>query len=264
MSEIIFVRTRTPYDSYQDFWRLVELSGFPLIYIDEVPREGVQDNVYIITPANGEWQHGIQTDAHKVIHWQLEWCIHPNDSPNSPPGVTETWSHDAWQAKNIGARYVPIGSHPDLVHTPLNGPCPIEHDAALLSYMSYRRQVTAYEMQQRGIRLAPNAWGAERHHILTHSKAIVHIHQHDDIPGVAALRIALAAAYRLPVITETCADYGIFGYGDLLRCDYAHMAEFVDMWTRRNETRMLEDFGHSLYQKLCVEQTFRKVIEGVV
>lgn len=263
MSNIIFARTRTPYDSYQDFFRLVELSEFPLIYVDEIPREGVRDNVYIITPANGEWQHGIETDA-KVIHWQLEWCTHPNDSPNSPPGTTETWSHDAWQARNIGARYVPIGSHPNLVHAPLNGPQVLEYDVALLSYMSYRRQVVAHEMETRGMRLAPNGWAAERHYILTRSKALVHIHQHDAIPGVAALRLALAAAYKMPVITETCADYGIFGQGDLLRADYGWLAEAAQQWVCRNDAKMLEEYGQSLHHTLCEVHTFRKCIEAAL
>ncbi len=36
MAEITFVKTRHVYDSYTDFWRLVELSGFPTIYYDEL------------------------------------------------------------------------------------------------------------------------------------------------------------------------------------------------------------------------------------
>lgn len=263
MSDIVFARTRHTYESYADYFRLIELSGFPLIYIDEIPQEGVKDNVYILTPANGEWQHGIQTDG-KVIHYQLEWCTHPNDSPISPPGTSETWSMDKWQSERIGARYVPIGSHPGLVHEPLHGRCQPDYDVALLSYMTNRRKQAAYDLNMRGLRIAPNGWGSERHHILRRTSAMLHIHQHDDVPGVAALRLALAAAYQLPVITEACADYGIFTHTHLLMSDYANLADFVQMWTRRNEARILEDYGRALHSLLCVEKTFRKVIEAHV
>lgn len=262
MSSIIFARTRTPYDSYQDYHRLIELSGFATCYVDEIDTDS--DNVYIFSPNNGETANGWPEGRARVIFYQLEWETHPNDSGPLPSGVSEKWTMDAWHAQRIGARYVPIGSHPDLVHAPLNGRQDIHYDVALLSYMSYRRQVTAYDMEQRGMRLAPNGWGAERHHILTHSKAMVHIHQHDAIPGVAALRLALAAAYKMPVITETCADYGIFGQGDLLRADYAWLAEATQQWVCRNDAKMLEEYGRSLYHTLCEVHTFRKCIEEAV
>ena len=33
---IIFTRTRHTYDSYSDFWKLVELSGFNICFVDEI------------------------------------------------------------------------------------------------------------------------------------------------------------------------------------------------------------------------------------
>ncbi len=77
MTEIIFVRTRHVYDSYWDFWKLVELSGFETCYVDEVKIE--KDNIYIVSPMNGEWRPHINNqhqakkpvNAH-LIMWNLE------------------------------------------------------------------------------------------------------------------------------------------------------------------------------------------------
>src|SRR5690606_2822228 len=117
MPSIIFARTCTPYDSYQDFWRLVELSGFPTCFVDEIDVDS--NNVYIFSPNNGETTNGWPEGRARIIHYQLEWETHTNDSGPLPPGVSEKWTMDKWHAERIGARYVPIGSHPDLVHAPL-------------------------------------------------------------------------------------------------------------------------------------------------
>ena len=63
MTEIRFVRTRHFYESYQDFFRLVELSDFETIYVDEldISKEGV----YIVCPMNGEWRPHIDNQDRK-------------------------------------------------------------------------------------------------------------------------------------------------------------------------------------------------------
>jgi hypothetical protein len=262
MSDIVFAKTRHQYDSYADFWRLVELSEFPVIYTDEI--ETGRDYTVIYTPNNGDTANGWPDARARIVLFQLEWETHPNDSGPLPPGVSEKWTHDKWHAERLNCRYVPIGSHPGLVHGPLEDDAPITYDVALLAYMTNRRKQMAYDLNMRGLRLAPNAWGSERHTILQRSSVMLHIHQHDDVPGVAALRLAVAAAYSLPVITEHCADLGIFGYSHLLMSDYANLADFTHLWTRRNEAHILADYGRSLYQLLCVEKTFRRCIEGEV
>lgn len=260
MSDVIFARTRHTYDSYQDFWRLVELSGYATCYVDEIDPHS--DNLYIFTPDNGETRNGWPGATARIIHYQLEWCTHPNDQHPPPPGVSEVWTMDTWHADRIGARYVPIGSHPGLRQSmPAQPPV---YDIALMAYLSLRRQPVVHDLQRVGLRLAPNAWGDERDRILNRSRAVLHIHQHDNVPGMAALRVALAAAYGLPYISETVSDMGIFGYSHMLLSDYGNMADFARMWLHHNEARILEDYGRSLYQFLCVERTFRSVIEGAI
>ncbi len=65
MTEIIFVRTRHVYDSYWDFWKLVELSGFKTCYVDEVRME--KDYIYIVSPMNGEWRPHINNEHKRLI-----------------------------------------------------------------------------------------------------------------------------------------------------------------------------------------------------
>jgi len=77
MTDITFVKTGHFYDSYIDFWTLVELSGFPIIPLSEVDIS--EHGVFIVSPMNGEWrphinnQHkaGEPVNAHLIL-WNLE------------------------------------------------------------------------------------------------------------------------------------------------------------------------------------------------
>lgn len=281
MPDIIFARPRTPYDSYQDFLRLIELSGFPLIYTDEIDADS--DNVYIYSPSNGDTRNGWPGAKARIIHYQLEWETHPNDQHPLDPGVSEKWTHDAWHAERIGARYVPIGSHPDLAgywglfrddqgqpehvwvhYVHRYKPEQPKYDVAMMAYMTNRRIYIQAEAERKGITFAPNAWEKKRCDLLNESRAMLHVHQHDDVPGVASLRLVVAAAYRLPVITETCADYGIFDNSTLLMSQYNYLVDFTESWLKPECAARLADYGEALHGLLCVEHTFRKVIEGAV
>lgn len=267
----IFCRTRHTYESYTDFWRLVELSGFPCIYVDQI--EPDSDNTYIVTPLNGEWNEGWQDPRATIILWDLEWRLEglPVDymGTNAPginvSGISRIWASDKRYAEQIGAEYVPLGSHAGLAHGYIDNGVQKVYDVALLAYLGPpRRAQMVGRLQSAGIVIAPNGWGQERHNYLQASRAMLHIHQHDGIQTVAPQRWALAAAYGLPLITETLIDRGIFGNSNMLMCNYEHLPEFVRMWTLRNEARILEDFGRALHQLLCVERTFRGNVEAAL
>jgi len=75
--DIVFCKTRADpefYRSYTDFWSLVELAGFPWMWLDEL--EPGRDAVYIVTPRNGELPPilpRLQGDrACKFVWWCLE------------------------------------------------------------------------------------------------------------------------------------------------------------------------------------------------
>ena len=180
---------------------MVELAGFPTCYNDEL--DPASDNTYIIAVRNGENEAGWPGARARIIHWHLEF--HVEYGPWA--GIAETWSPDAWHAGTIGARYVPMGGDARL-NEGTNGTAQA-YDVAYLGYIVNRRNDVLTDLKAHGLRVSPTgAWGQERHAILTHSKLYLHVHQTDNAPAIPALRMVVAAAYKLPVIMETPADRG--------------------------------------------------------
>lgn len=256
MSDIIFAIPRHEYASYADLYRLIELSGFPTCFIDEI--DPASTNAYIITILNGEVPTAGYPDAHaNIVLWDLEYHL---DGVPALPGVTY-WAADKWYAEQIGGRYVPMGSHPGL--------CPELsqkqdiYDAAFIGYFDGvpRRQVLRQQLVAAGLNPSPPiAWGDQRHRILRSSASYMHVHQLENAPAIPPLRMVVAAAYGLPVISETCADPGIFRR-HIMQADYAYLAQSAATWTHGEWEKELLPRGLSLHQKLCVDMTFRKSVE---
>lgn len=263
MPDPIFARPRHTYESYSDFWRLVELSGFSIIYIDEIDADS--DNVYIFTTPATHWHDGVERrgwqDARaRIIYYNLEW--YADVDYGVIPGV-ELWSPDKWWAEQTGMRYVPMGSHPGLrFEDGLDWAK--KYDVATLWAPSYRRYDAQAQLIANAVNVAPNGWGQARHEALVQSKAMVQVHQKDGLLTVAPQRWALAAAYHLPMITETLTDSGIFTPTYRLMCDLSHIGEFTRTWLAPENARELENFGHSLHHLLCERYTFRKGIEDAL
>lgn len=256
MPDVIFARPRYEYGSYTDLYKLITLSGYKLIFFDEIDPQS--DNTYILTLVNGENNGGYGEAKAHIILWDLEWRLE-GDYPRLP-GVSEVWASDMWYAEKIGARYIPLGSHPGLALTRPNGQGKV-YDAAMLSYMTYRRGCTFDDLISHGVRMAPNGWDSDRDQILHSTKIMLHVHQRDDAHTVAPQRFALAAAYEMPLISEDLWERGVFQHTYVMTSDRAHMAEFVAKW--RDEMR-LRDYALALNQLLCHELTFRKCVEAAV
>lgn len=265
MPDIIFCDTdfhrNGGYVSYDDFFRLVELSGYPIIPLSQLDPDDAS-KCYVVTPLNSEWERGWPGARARIIHYELEWRTDWRADVNTPPGIAETWTMDAAYAQRIGAKYVPIGSHPGLMPLPVTT-TPVLYDGCFLAYMVPRRQQIAHELQQFGVWLAPHSPGnsRERHEVLSRSRAMLHIHQHEHIRGVACLRWAIAAAYSLPVISESVDDYGIFNHSNMLTGDYGGYARSAYVWLRETDPRILAHFGQALHQLLCVDKAFKRMIE---
>lgn len=260
MPDIIFARPRHTYESYSDFWRLVELSGFPIIYMDEIDADS--DHVYIFsTPAthwhDGVERHGWENPRARIIYYNIEWYMDVDYS--SIPGV-EVWNADKWHAEQTHTRYVPMGGHSGLrLEDGLDWEK--KYDVATLFAPSYRRYAALDQLMTHGVHIAPNGWGQVRHESLSQSRAMIQVHQ-KDLPTIAPQRWALAAAYRLPMITETLADSGMFTANYRLMCDLEHLGAFVSTWLAPENRSLLADYGHCLHQLLCEHYTFRKGIEA--
>lgn len=259
MSKVIFARPRHEYGSYQDIYALITLSGYPLVYFDQID-PAAQDTAYILTIVNGENQAGWPGAKARIVLYDLEWRS-PSEYPRLP-GVSEVWAADAWYARLVGAKYVPLGSHPELggghmINEYADG---INWDAAMLAYLSPRRQAAVGNLERAGVSLAPKGWGVERWRILSQTWALLHVHQHDDIPTVAPGRFALAAAFHMPIVTERLSDPGIFAAVNLRQADFPHLPAAVKAECDA------EDFeaADALHELLCHEYTFKRCIEGAL
>ena len=262
MTNVSFVRTRTYYQPYDDLFRLAELSGYPVIYLDEMDVTDASQT-YIFSPNNGETASGWPGAKAHIIFMQMEW--HTNLEPVTlPPGVAECWNGDKWHSQIIGARFVPLGSDFGLNLDPRNNP-PKKYDVAFMAYTDiYRRKRVYDQLIEKGFSIAPNGWGIDRHNALLESRCIVHVHQWENIPTIAPLRWCIAAAYRLPIISEAVNSREPFGYSDFMVSDYEHLVEFVTMHLKDPAPQLLTSFGYALQNKLCRELTFRKSIEAAL
>lgn len=255
---IIFALPRTEYGSYADLLQLISLSEFPTCYYDEI--DVSSENTYILTVRNGELENGFPQHRARIVLFDMEWRREP-----MPPiaGISDYWHIDRWQAELTGMKYVPIGGHAGLRLT--DTPTEKQYDVAYLAYMTWRRQVIYGELLQRGVKLTPtSAWGEERDTVLNASKIYGHIHQWDDIPAVPGLRLVVAAAYKLPFVSETCADAGAFR-DYVIEWSYGELADNLAGWVGREaKFGALQASGERLHDFLCKELTFRRSIENAL
>jgi hypothetical protein len=73
-NDIIFARTRWNYESYVDYWDLVELSNFPIVWLDEMDLSKI-GTTYIVSPMNGEFLPYMEQNkgrVSEVMLWNLE------------------------------------------------------------------------------------------------------------------------------------------------------------------------------------------------
>lgn len=272
MADVYFCRTDYHYPSYDDFFRLVTLSGYPIIPLSEIDPTDA-GKTYIVTPLNGEWLNGWPDAKAQIIHWDLEWRL-DREYPRIP-GIARTWASDQWYARKVGCQYVLLGSHAGLAGY-MTEDIPLwvsiepqrksfAYDVCLMMYQGpYRRSYLINKLKLNGLRIAPDGWGFERCQNINSSKAMVHIHQHDSISTVAPLRFALAAAYKIPLISETLQDSGPFNRETVLTFEYDNLPQQVSLWTTQYSERGLYHWGWALNDLLCQDWTFGKCVEAAL
>jgi hypothetical protein len=264
-TSVTFVKTRYVYDSYADWHRLVELSGFPTIFVDEldVSRPGV----YIISPMNGEWRPHIDNQASKprnahLILWNIE---RPSGSAGSVGQyadanheliekryVDEVWVSDRRLAEETWLRFVVLGSHPGLGEPGKHK----KHNFCHMSYLVPRRENILKHFPESTI--GPNCWGAARDLVLRESKFALNIHQ-DSHPFQEPLRFALFAAYGLPIVTETIYDSYPWSDEFMVYASYPSLArQMTEVLTSDYEPYRL--MGLRARERMCNEFGFGKMV----
>jgi len=250
---IIFVRTRYEYPSYWDFWELVRLSQFETCYVDEIDWQS--ENIYILTPINGELPNPLPDRTCKVIWLNIERPSSDDQVKFNRPDFDEIWVCDENWALNTGVRYFLMGSHHDLrTGHYINK----EWDYVSHTYDNPRR--TAIWSQLDELRRAPNGWVEERSHHLANSRLYV-VPQQDDPPhAVTPLRFAIAAAHKLPMVYESASDTYPFVDGK----DFIHARSYKEIVPKVHKALTnpnIAVLGDNLYRKLCIETDFRTEVE---
>jgi len=267
MTEIVFVRTRYWYRSYTDFWHLVELSGFPTCFVDEV--DVSRRATYVVSPMNGEWPPHIINQKDKprnarFILWNLE-------RPSGKGGVAnfakdchsfidgrtidEVWTMDRRLAQETGTRFVVLGSDYGL-----GQPGDVsEKKYAFVhrSYIPWRRAHVYGQFASHEI--APNDWDpVVRDASLRQAKFALNIHQ-DEFPYQEPLRLALFAAYGLPILTETILDSYPWSEEFMIHHPYQGIVGRLREMLGNDYGRWYE-FGFRARERMCGEFNFKKVV----
>ena len=270
--DIIFVKTRYWYDSYTDFWTLVELSEFETCYVDEV--DIAKPRVYITSPMNGEWEPHISNQVGKPHNAHLvHWCL---ERPSGSGGLFEygrsnrakiysrilddVWVSDRAMASEVTLRHVILGSDYGLGEPGLDK----RYDFTHMSYVCDRRK-RVYDQHPAAL-IGFNRWpwdpSPNRDDVLKASRFALNIHQ-DQYPFQEPLRWALFAAYGLPMLTEEVTDaypwneeLCIFNSYDGI---HGRLNEMLD-----NDYARWRDMGLKARDHMCNTYRFRDMVVAAV
>jgi len=269
--EIFFVRTRWVYDSYRDFWSLVELSGFPTLYTDELDIE--KEGIYIVAPLNGEWEPHIkdQMESKKrrrahLIHWNLE---RPSGSSGSVHYYAdrqwqllagryfdECWVSDSQLGDETGLRFVVLGSDEGL-----GEPSDDKHyDFCHMSAIVPRRSgiYARFPVDKIG----PNSWPPERDDVLKKSKFALNVHQ-DIYSYQEPLRFALFSAYGLPIISESLVNMHPYSDEFMVTSTYPNLVGKVRQILSEDYSRY-RDMGLRARERMTTTFRFKTMVEQAI
>lgn len=269
MTEITFLKTRHVYDSYMDFWSLVSLSNFPTMYVDEW--RPMMDGVFITCPMNGDFREHTKNyiDKPRGSHIIL-WCLErPSGSAGSVGNyaaanreliyqrfVDEVWVSDRRLADETNLRFVPLGSHEGL-GSPGDAK---RYDFCHMSYITPRRTGIYKHFPEGSI--GPNCWPPQRDEVLRSSRFALNVHQ-DQHPFQEPLRLALFAAYGLPVLSETIFDSFPWGEETMVTAGWDELVRVMrHMLT--TDYGPWQEMGLRARERMCGEFEFGKLVRLAV
>jgi hypothetical protein len=256
MFDIAFAHPHTKYDSYTDFRKLAELTGFEICNVDQININ--KKTIYIICPHNGE-----VTAALKVIPKNKRTCKVALWFLERPIGKFEVFKARTKElletefdyiifsdramynyVKHLnGTKFVPCGSHTALGSLDHRDK---QFDFCHMSYVWGRRGNVIDELTP-CLKVGPNCWGKDRHEVLLKSRFMVNVHQDND-NFHEPLRFALCAAYGLPLISESCFDPYPYENGrDIITVPYGEMKNKIIQIIRDNNS--YKDIGLRMWEK---------------
>lgn len=267
---IIFVRTRHEYGSYRDYWKLVELAGFDTCFVDEMNLQS--DSFYIVSPINGEFRPHIDHcrknvfgPKNAIVAW---WNLERPDAGTEPLRVViddvMKYADVAWTADrhyaSLDHRQQPVVLGSDARLCANFERREIAYDFTHQSYVWGRRDDVFTPLRASKLREGPNAWFEERDAILKSSRILVNVHQ-TPAPIGEPIRFAMAAAYKMPMISERlAAPFPLVPGADYIELSHHEITKAV-FAAHSIPSEKLQSLGESLFQRLCVEWTFRRGVE---
>lgn len=270
MYDIVFAHPHTKYDSYTDYRRLAELTGFEVCTVDDI--NVGRNAIYITCPHNGETEAALKARPKeirkcKVALWFLERPAYSGHDKfkERVAELLQTQLEFIWfsdkamynTVKHIpGTMFVPMGSDERLGVISQD---PKRFDYCHMSYVWGRRSF----IDNIKANLGPNSWGDQRHDVLMHSKFMFNIHQDND-NFHEPLRFALCAAYAIPLISETCIDPFPYEIGtDFVQISYDH-AERRLMEILAEDYNKYVPFGSRMHEKATKKFKFIDNLKNTV
>jgi hypothetical protein len=168
----------------------------------------------------------------------------------------EVWLSDRELARETELRFVVLGSHPGL-GVPGNAKV---YDFVHMSYITPRRQ-SVYKLFTDDV-IAPNCWGEKRDLILKQSRFALNIHK-DNHPFQEPLRLALFAAYGLPILTETILDSYPWSEEFCVYNPYDGIDGRLKQMLDEDYSRW-QEMGLRARERMCVDFEFGKVVRQAV
>ena len=276
--DIVFTQSVKPYDSYVDWTNLVHLSGYEVCPVMNVDFK--RKAIYIICPTNSDFPELCRKTSMtkdkfgeaKFVFWQLERpCAQTNETISKTlfsqqmdrylESVNFVWTpHQYLSNMDSRAIHVPVGSHPDLREVYLSAEYKpeLKYDIALMSYKNKRRAPIYGELQKTW-KVSPNAQRAQRDALLRASRVLLTVHQTPS-PITEPQRLAIAATHRMPLITEEICCPWPLTQRDYLGAKYKAFIRAVNSWLLLPH-ESLKKYGEILHKRLCVEYTFRKLVD---
>lgn len=249
----IFIFPDKDYPSYTDVRRLVELSGFRWLHQSHVSVADAYAAPLIFLSPEQPFRMAYQPP--RAIWWSLEYG--GEYEPDLSNWHGEVWASDPAWAKAHDAKFVLMGSHPALKPPELSDMSRGGYDYLMLAYMTHRRQVIQQQLADLRTPMNPYpGYGLERHNQLNEARLMLHVHQ-GDWQAIAPQRIALAAAYKLPVISESVPEEGAYGH----QVAFVPYAELPELVRKATQNGVLHILGNELHRFLCIENTFRACVE---
>jgi hypothetical protein len=189
--------------SYNDFWRMVMLSGFATCEVSEIDPQS--NNTYIVPFNYMGWllpPEKFTTDRKaKYILWQLERTNLIDEA------YDEIWLsyYGIPELQHPKAKYVPFGGHKDFV-VPIEG-LEKEYDFYHMCYLPGRRYAMVENLASQGYKIAPCPEDFEsKNRLLQQSKYGLCLHQ-DELKYIEPIRYTVFSLYKLLLIAEDSSSF---------------------------------------------------------